>query len=136
MTQELTALAEAGAAAVVAAMATDLWQNTRGAVLRLFHRDETPDRRAAIAAQLDSNAALVDEAAAPDDVRRALLGVWTLELTALLQRDSSCRQDLARLAAEVGAALPQERRTVLFEQTNDARDSGTVIAVQHGDLHA
>ncbi|RCG26024.1 hypothetical protein DTL70_08080 [Streptomyces diacarni] len=136
MTQELAALAETGAAAVVAAMATDLWQNTRGAVLRLFHRDETHDRRAAIATQLDRNAALVDEATAPDDVRRTLLGLWTLELTALLERSPSCRQDLASLAAEVGAALPQERRTVLFAQTNDARDSGTIIAVQHGDLHA
>ncbi|MGY1435807.1 hypothetical protein [Streptomyces reniochalinae] len=55
MTQELTALAETGAEEVVAAMATDLWQDTRGAVLRLFHRGEAPDRRAAIAAQLDNS---------------------------------------------------------------------------------
>ncbi|MGY1435808.1 hypothetical protein [Streptomyces reniochalinae] len=52
-----------------------------------------------------------------------------------MQRDPARSQDLAGLAAEIGAALPQERRTVLFAQTNDARDSGTVIAVQHGDLH-
>ncbi|WDG29364.1 hypothetical protein N7925_13895 [Streptomyces sp. CA-278952] len=42
MTDEVTLLAEAGAAVVVAAMATDPWQGTRDAVLGLFRRNASP----------------------------------------------------------------------------------------------
>ncbi|MET9857977.1 hypothetical protein ABZY93_01425 [Streptomyces smyrnaeus] len=135
MSQELAAVAEAGAAAVVAAMATEVWQSTRAGLLRLFHRGDE-ERRAALAAQLDNNAALVEAAAAPDDVRRAVLAYWSGELTALLHADSSCRQALAQLAAEVAAALPNERGAGVLQQTNTAHDLGTVLAVQQGDLHA
>lgn len=135
MNEELTALAEAGAAALVTTMATDMWQGTRNAVVGLFHRSER-DRRVAVEAQLDGNAALVRESEIPDDVRRALFGVWTLELAALLRRDPSCRESLARLAADVNGRLPDDRRAFVLEQTNTARDHGTVFAVQHGDQHA
>lgn len=137
MNEELTVLAEAGAAAVVTAMATDLWQGARDTVLGLFRRDER-GHRAAIEAQLDGNAALVREAEAPDDVRRTLFGLWTLELEALLRRDPSCLDPLARLAAGIDAALPDGRGDFLrehLEQTNTAHDFGTVVAVQRGDLH-
>ncbi|WP_329166124.1 hypothetical protein OG709_12795 [Streptomyces sp. NBC_01267] len=143
MNEELTALAEAGAAAVVAAMATDVWQGTRSAVLALFQRTDRTGRadrarRAAIEAQLDGNAALVQRAVLPDadEIRRSLFGFWALELAALLRRDPSCREALARLAAEVAAALPDDRRTFTFEQTNIVHGSGSVFAVQHGDQHA
>lgn len=135
MNDELITLAEAGAAVVVTAMATDLWLGTRSAVLGLFRRSDRT-RRAAVEAQLDGNAVLVREAAVPDDVRRALFGFWTLELAALLRRDPDCREPLARLADEVGRALPDDRRQLVLEQTNTARDSGTVFAVQHGDQYA
>ncbi|UUU23040.1 hypothetical protein [Streptomyces sp. DSM 40750] len=136
MNEELTLLAEAGAAAVVTAMATDLWQGTRDTVLGLFRRAEPgPGRGAGIEAQLDGNAALVEQTATPDDVRRALAAVWALELTALLRRDPSCRAPLARLTAEIDGALPNDLRRLVLEQTNTAHDSGTVYAVQRGDLH-
>ncbi|GAA2472015.1 hypothetical protein GCM10010406_04610 [Streptomyces thermolineatus] len=135
MTEELTLLAEAGAAAVVAAMATDLWQSTREAVLGLFRRGD-PDRSASVEARLDTNASMVRGTASPDDVRQALLGAWALELEALLRRAPSCRTSLARLVAEVDGALRGGRGRPVLEQTNTARDSGTVFAVQHGDLHA
>jgi len=134
VSQELTALAEAGAAAVVAAMATDVWQRTRDGVLRLFGR-AGPGLRAAAEARLDDDAALVGAATAPDEVRRALLAPWTQELAVLLSQDEAGRRALAELVAEVRAQLPGERRTPACEQTNTAHDSGTVIAVQHGDLH-
>lgn len=135
MNEELTALAEAGAVVVVTAMATDLWQSTRDAVLGLFGRTD-PSRQAAIEAQLDGNATLVGEAERPDEVRRALFGFWALELSALLRRDPSCREALARLAADADGAFPDDRRAFITEQTNTARDFGTVFAVQGGDLHA
>ncbi|MBQ1111935.1 MULTISPECIES: hypothetical protein [Streptomyces] len=134
MNDELTLLAEAGAAAVVAAMATDLWQGTRDAVLGLFRRD-VPDSAAPVGARLDEGAALVRTSAAPDDVRRALAGIWARELHELLRRDPACRVPLARLTAEVDGAFASGRAAVVLEQNNTARDSGTVFAVQHGDIH-
>ncbi|MFE1366820.1 hypothetical protein ACFW84_21630 [Streptomyces anulatus] len=134
MSDELTLLAEAGAAAVVAAMATDLWQGTRDGVLGLFRRD-APDSAAPLGARLDEGAALVRTSAAPDDVRRALAGIWSRELHELLRRDPACRVPLARLTAEVDGAFASGRAAVVLEQNNTARDSGTVFAVQHGDIH-
>lgn len=134
MSDELTLLAEAGAAAVVAAMATDLWQGTRDAVLGLFRRD-TPDSTAPVGARLDEGAALVRTSAAPDDVRRALAGIWARELRELLRRDPACRAPLTRLTAEVDGAFASGRAAVVLEQHNTANDSGTVFAVQHGDIH-
>ncbi|MEV6433620.1 hypothetical protein [Streptomyces anulatus] len=139
MSDELTLLAEAGAAAVVAAMATDLWQATRDGVLGLFRRDApdsaAPDSAAPVGARLDEGAALVRTSAAPDDVRRALAGIWARELHELLRRDPACRVPLARLTAEVDGAFASGRAAVVLEQNNTARDSGTVFAVQHGDIH-
>ncbi|WP_217223775.1 hypothetical protein [Streptomyces anulatus] len=134
MSDELALLAEAGAAAVVAAMATDLWQATRDGVLGLFRRD-APDSAAPVGARLDEGAALVRTSAAPDDVRRALAGIWARELHELLRRDPACRVPLARLTAEVDGAFASRRAAVVLEQNNTARDSGTVFAVQHGDIH-
>ncbi|MFC0597455.1 hypothetical protein [Streptomyces palmae] len=134
MNDELTALAQAGAVAVVAAMATELWQSTRDTVLGLFQR-AAPGRRTAIEAQLDSNATLVRATAPSDDLRQALHGFWTRELAGLLRSDPTCREPLARLAAEVGRALPDGRRAPVLTQTNTAHDSAEVFAVQGGDLH-
>ncbi|MFH9366177.1 hypothetical protein ACH4K8_10925 [Streptomyces anulatus] len=134
MSDELTLLAEAGAAAVVAAMATDLWQGTRNGVLGLFRRD-APGSAAPVGARLDEGAALVRTSAAPDDVRRVLAGIWARELHELLRRDPACRVPLARLTAEVDGAFASGRAAVVLEQNNTARDSGTVFAVQHGDIH-
>ncbi|MEV1010400.1 hypothetical protein [Streptomyces sp. NPDC049881] len=135
MTDELTLLAEAGALAVVTTMATDLWHGTREAVLQLFRRGD-PERGDAVAARLAEDAATVRDATVPDDARRALAGVWTVELAGLLLREPACRTALARLTADVGAALAGDGRAAsTLEQHNTARDSGTVYAVQHGDLH-
>ncbi|WP_059008144.1 hypothetical protein [Streptomyces specialis] len=135
MDDELAALAGAGAAALVAAMATDLWQTTRNGVAGLFGRTGRR-RRAQVTAQLDHHAALVEGAAAPEDVRRALLGSWAVELQALLHREPSCREPLARLVGEARGARPDDYGGVVrahLEQANTARDSGTVFAVQGGD---
>ncbi|SDO42049.1 hypothetical protein SAMN04487981_110309 [Streptomyces sp. cf386] len=134
MNDELTVLAQAGAAALVTAMATDAWLETRGAITGLFRRG----RRAALEAQLDGNAELVRDSPSPDDVRRALFGYWTQELAALLREDPSCRDPLVRLVDAFDAAdgtLAEGRRAHALRQTNTARDSATVFAVQHGSQH-
>ncbi|MFF1682429.1 hypothetical protein ACFVYG_41095 [Streptomyces sp. NPDC058256] len=131
MNDELTVLAEAGAAALVTAMATDAWQETRNAVVGLFRRG----RRAGVEDQLDGNAELVRDSATPDDVRRALLGYWTHELATLLHRDPSCRDPLARLADTVDGTLVDGLRAHVLVQTNTAQDSATLFAVQQGSQH-
>ncbi|MDJ0379337.1 hypothetical protein [Streptomyces sp. G-G2] len=129
----MTALAEAGAAALVTAMATDLWQDTRTAAIALFRRSDRT-RGAAIEAQLDGNEALVREADTPDTARRALLDYWTLELAALLRRHPAAHAPLTHLTATVTASLPEAQRPLTLHQTNTAHDSATIYAVQHGTL--
>ncbi|RKN11447.1 hypothetical protein [Streptomyces radicis] len=143
MDEELTALAAAGAVALVAAMATDLWQGTRNAFAALLNRRAGRRALAAVEAQLDNNAALVRDAEAPAEVRRALLAFWTLELEGLLRRDPACREPLDVLVREAreaargplagGGEGHRAPARPHLEQTNTARDSGTVFAVQGGD---
>ena len=136
MNDELTVLAETGAAALVTAMATELWQGARDAVVGLFRRDAGGEPEA-IEAQLDRNAALVAESAEPDDVRRTLFRLWTLELAACCAGTPPAWS--GRPARRRGGGrTPGSRRGFLrehYEQTNIANESGTVLAVQHGDLH-
>ena len=130
MNDELTVLAEAGATALVAAMATDMWQETRNSVVGLFRRSGR-DRRAALASRLDTGAALVRDAADQDEAWRTLFAYWTLELAVLLRDDPAVRDAMTRLAAAGGSG-----REPSFRQTITARDSATVFAVQHGTQHA
>ena len=139
MDEELAALARAGAATLVAAMATDLWQGTRDAVAGLFRRGGRR-RRAAVVAQLENNAALVGAAEAPDEVRRALLGFWSTELRELLRADPASRARLARLVERTGAR-PEPRADAAgrawlhqrLEQRNSVSGEGRLYAVQGGD---
>lgn len=130
---ELAALAAAAAATVVTAMATDAWQGVRDAVTGLFHLSRR--RRADIRDRLDGNADLVARAAVPDQARQALLGVWTLEMSALLSEDPSSREPLARLVAEYGVGISEDRRGFVVAQTNTAYGFGTVFGVQGGAIH-
>ncbi|GAB2698600.1 hypothetical protein [Kitasatospora kifunensis] len=114
MAEELTVLAEAGAAALVTAMATDLWQGTREAVVGLFRRADR-GQRGAVEVRLDRNAALVRAAASPDAVRRALFAFWAQELAALLRQAPSCREPLAQLAGRVSAALSEDHWELAFD---------------------
>ncbi|MFE7526360.1 hypothetical protein ACFU7Y_11615 [Kitasatospora sp. NPDC057542] len=129
MDQELAALAEAGAAVLVSSMATDLWQSAKEAALAVFRRLGR-GRQLTVEAQLDNNAAMVQEAVRPEEVRQALFAFWTLELAAVLRQDPAARAELVRMVAGFDAG----RREPALEQNNTARDSGSVYAVQHGDL--
>ncbi|MCX4095522.1 hypothetical protein [Nocardia sp. alder85J] len=107
MEAELTALAEAGAVALVTAMGTELWPQVRPSVAELF-RHGNRDRATAIEAHLDDTAARVRGAADPDDARRELVGFWILELAERLRRDPAAPDVLVHLVRCVGSALPDE----------------------------
>ncbi|KDN82244.1 hypothetical protein [Kitasatospora cheerisanensis] len=128
MDQELVTLAESGAAVLVGAMATDLWRSVKDGTLAVFRR-LGPDRRRAVAEQLDRNAELVRGADRPEDARQALFAFWALELAALLHQDPDTAPDLARLVA----AHRGEQQRLSYSQHNTAHDRGAVYAVQHGD---
>ncbi|MFD7258877.1 hypothetical protein [Streptomyces sp. NPDC059874] len=149
--EALAALAQAGAVAVIGAMATDLWQGARDGVVRLFRRGE-PDgagaehladagdtgaagRADAVGDRLDEDAALVAgaEPAEADLVRRELVPLWRRRLTRLLAEHPDSEPELRELVERLRSALPAERQVWL--QSNTARDNATLFAVQGGDLH-
>ncbi|MGH3907240.1 MAG: hypothetical protein ACRDTE_24145 [Pseudonocardiaceae bacterium] len=135
LVEGLAALAGAGGTALVGAMATDAWQVTRAGVARLFGRGGAV-RQAAIEAQLDNNAILVDHAADPgeiDEIRQSLAGMWRLELATLLRQHPDAEDELRALVAQIHDALPASQQT--WVQTNIARDQATQNIVQHGNLH-
>ncbi|MEV6205704.1 hypothetical protein [Kitasatospora sp. NPDC051914] len=134
LAESLTALAGAGASALIGAMATDLWQGTRGGVVRLFGRGGEA-RGEAIGAQLDEDAVLVGRAepAGADEIRAELLPVWRRRLLLLLEEHPDSESELRELVARVQDGLPAERQ--VWTQSNTARDHGTLFAVQGGSLH-
>jgi hypothetical protein len=134
LAEPLTALAGAGATALIGAMATDLWQGARGGVVRLFGRGGE-ERESAIGAQLDEDAVLVGRAepGGADEIRAELLPVWRRRLLLLLEEHPESEGELRELVARVQGGLPAERQ--VWTQHNTARDHGTLFAVQGGNLH-
>jgi len=130
--QEIEALAMTGATTIVAAMATDAWVTARSRAVRLFHR-HSPDRQADIETQLNANAVLVAQDQDAERARRALIGLWQLELKGFLTAHPDAARELSAQTAEIQAALPAAQKR--WVQNNTARDHGIVNVVQHGTQH-
>jgi hypothetical protein len=129
---EWTAVAGAGATVLVAVMATGGWQVTRAAMTGLFgHRG--PARQAAIGVELDGHAALVAQAADPDEVRQDLVTVWQVELAALLRHHPETLDQLRALVVRVWETLPTPQQT--WVRTTIARNRAThVTAAQSSNF--
>jgi hypothetical protein len=130
----LEALAVAGAAALVGAMATDAWQAARVEFAKLFGRgdrqkQELADRR------LDQAAAQVTQADHDnqDRIRGELLAAWQVRLQDLLDEHPDLEEELRTLTAQVQAQLPATQQT--WVQHNLSRDHSTIYGVQAGDQH-
>jgi hypothetical protein len=76
----------AAATTFVAAMATSAWQEIRTGIVGLFRR-RGKARQSAVAAQLDSHAALAAEAEDPERARQGLVTAWQLQLESLMRQD-------------------------------------------------
>lgn len=124
---EWSAVAEAGATVLVAAMATSGWQATRSGVVGLFGR-RGPARQAAIGVELDAHAALVSQADNPDEVRQGLPAVWRLELAALLRQHPEAKDQLRTLVVRAWEALPTTQQT--WVRTNIAHNQATQYTAQ------
>ncbi|MEK8169850.1 hypothetical protein NKH77_08600 [Streptomyces sp. M19] len=114
-------------------MATGMWQETRDAVVGLFRRSGR-ERRAALEAQLDANAALVR---APRSRRRcgarcSPTGTWSLRRCCGTTRWPGRRRPPGRLRRH----RPRPGRMSGPTQTNAAKDSATLNAVQYGTQYA
>jgi hypothetical protein len=127
----LDQLVLAGGTAVVGAMATDSWTLARARVTELFRRSGDGGRQRAIEGQLDSNAQLVAQAEDSEQVRRALLPLWQLELRSLLRRDPDAAEQLRALIEEIH---PREADVTKWVQDVDVRDNATAFVVQGGNI--
>lgn len=134
--QEVDALAAAGAAAVVTAMATDSWSGLKKLVQALFHRIGT-DRAQAAQGRLDSDARLVEGARDPNTARQDLLGPWTSELGALLRSAPDSAEELRALLraySESGRSGKPGQSAVVVDQTTIVGKGATATVVGVGDV--
>ncbi|WP_079122818.1 hypothetical protein [Streptomyces abyssalis] len=130
--EALTTLAGTGAGALVAAMATDVWQGARGAVVRLYRRGGE-EQQAAVEGQLHHHDLIVQRADDPDQARQLLLGQWQRDFARLLDDHPDAAAELSDLVEQIRRELPQGRDQ--WVQTNIARDQGTVYGVQGGNVN-
>jgi hypothetical protein len=102
--EELLALASAGGAALVGAVAKDAWDLAKRGVMRLFGRGDR-EREAAIEQRLDRTRAAV-LAAGPDEerVRLEQQAAWTGRLEDLLTDRPEVADELRTLVQQVEAA--------------------------------
>ncbi|GAA3569142.1 hypothetical protein GCM10022222_61650 [Amycolatopsis ultiminotia] len=126
-------LAQEGAIALVGAMATGAFRAARDGIGRLFGR-LGPARRARAEEQLDEEEGLVVAAGEDerDQARKALAPGWQLRLGRLLEDQPDIEAELRDLIARVQDELPEAQQHWL--QTNVARDHGTVLAAQGGNV--
>ncbi|MFD5464969.1 hypothetical protein ACFWIQ_19390 [Kitasatospora sp. NPDC127059] len=131
--EALAALATAGGTAVVQAAGTDAWAGLRTRVARLFGRGDGQRERAELE-RLDQTASALEVAGAGEAeiVRARQEAAWRTRFEALLEN----------LADDARRQVAAELRTLMREETLDARASGGGVsgntfygptAVQHGN---
>jgi hypothetical protein len=133
--EELGELAQQGAIALVAAMATGAFQAARSGIGRLFGRLGR-ERQTAVEAQLDDEETLVAQAdsAGRDEVREALVPAWGLKLARLLKDQPAAEQELRELLAQIQAVLPNSQQQ--WVQNIIASGSGSsAYGTMFGDVH-
>lgn len=132
MDEQLTALAMTGATTIMAAMATSAWAAARAGVIRLFHRSGSEEQRT-LEAQLDREAAMVQQEQDPDSARQDFVGGWRRQLVVLLSEHPEARSELEALVKSVEAQLPHKQQTVQI-QANIAKDNGFAAGAQGGNV--
>lgn len=106
-------IALAAATALLGAMATDAWQQSRTAVVAWWHKNHL-ERARDISRELDStySQAMAAGHSGDEDVRQALTDAWRLRFQQLIDADPSVRQELRRLLDEhLAPALPPAEQT-------------------------
>ncbi|MFI5908259.1 hypothetical protein [Dactylosporangium sp. NPDC051541] len=125
MSFDIVALAQNGAATIVAAMAADVWPAVRGRLGRLFGTGDT-GREGQALAELDEARTAIDRAAddyAAGEAVAELRGA----LKARLRTDPELAAAFQALVAEVAAQLPAPAAGSTVTQRARADRGGTVI---------
>ncbi|MGW2816690.1 hypothetical protein [Streptomyces sp. NPDC001415] len=128
----------AAATAVVGAMATDAWQQTRASVVEWWRRVR-PDQADSVDAALSEARTQVLAARQSEDVDReaALVTEWQNRLRLLLREDPSLGRELQRLVdEEIAPSLPDEEQARAGSLSMKATASGHGRVYQAGhDQH-
>lgn len=127
MDPDLAELSATAGLTLVKLMTTELWQQARNAVVRLFGRHPA-EGSAEVAGQLErSRDELVRAAAAGDELTAAELAEqWTRRLRWLLSADPAAAQPLRELLASLTAQLPAEDRQQVIQMKAVARDNARI----------
>ncbi|MFF7779013.1 hypothetical protein ACFZCG_31895 [Streptomyces tanashiensis] len=111
--------------ALVGAMATDAWQQTRDGVVALWRRVH-PERAEDVGAELTQLHTIVDDQQRNVAVDTALAQLWQLRLRDLLLADPA-------LTTELTARLARLTEDIA---THSARTEGQIVGTQHVEAHA
>ncbi|MFF7157997.1 hypothetical protein [Streptomyces sp. NPDC008139] len=134
MIESLATLAAAASTTLVAAMATDAWQTARTGILRVLRRGGEHEP-AGLAAQLDSEAALVVAADDAGAARESLRPGWRLRLEQFLRDNPEAAQAIRELTVRLEAELPgSEQQWVRYHQNVEAHDNARAFGVQNGNV--
>lgn len=131
MIESLAALAATASTTLVGAMATDAWQAARTGILRVLHR-ESDGEPAVLAAQLESEAALVLASDDADAARQSLLPGWRLRLEQFLRDNPDAAEAMREWTERLAAELPRPQQQ--WVQHNEAHDNAQVFGVQNGNM--
>lgn len=101
-----TAVAGLAGSALVAAMATDAWQQARDQVVALWRRVR-PDGAPAVEGELTELRAVVSDSRHSAEVDAALVRLWQLRLRDLLLADSALTAELTREVSRLTDELAQ-----------------------------
>ncbi|MFJ2632881.1 hypothetical protein ACIO6U_13180 [Streptomyces sp. NPDC087422] len=134
MIESLATLAAAASTTLVAAMATDAWQTARTGILRVLRRGAEHEP-GALAAQLDSEAALVVAADDAGAARESLQPGWRLRLEQFLRDNPEAAEAIRELTVRLEAELPgSEQQWVRYHQNVEAHDNARAFGVQNGNV--
>ncbi|WP_328345482.1 hypothetical protein [Micromonospora sp. NBC_00421] len=130
----LTDLGMTGAAVLVQAAATDMWQVARSGFTRLLGRGD-PHRETATVRRLDALAAEVEQAppAQRDQVRQRLLPAWQMRLSDLIEEDPARTDALRDLRDELLTRLPTPQQQWIQNITATA-SGATAQGVMFGSI--
>jgi hypothetical protein len=128
----------AAGTALIGAMATDAWQQTRTAVVAWW-RKVHPGRADTVGAELETARAQVLAARerGDEDTEQALAGTWRLRFQQLIDQDPAAGSDLQRLLEEhLTPALPAAEQTRVQQSSSNAqaRDQARQY-IAGGDQH-
>ncbi|WP_405860913.1 hypothetical protein OG361_37615 [Streptomyces sp. NBC_00090] len=135
MDDALLVLAQAGAGAVVAAMATDAWNSARIRAAHLFRRSDSDPAEEGEPLEgelLERDNQLVVAMEDREEARARLLPGWELRLRLLLEGRPEAAEEIRRLVDDIEFSLGTAGRSSV--QINSARDHGQVFAAQGGNV--